>query len=84
MQEKVVCNIKGIQLPCCNIFLVTFWIGDLVFIIAENTIQRLLSRRFRGNLQTIIKMLGLHIGDATLLFLVIIYVHFSLDDSPFF
>ena len=37
---------------------------------------------FRDNLQTM-KMLGLNIGDAILLSLVIIYLHFSLDDSPF-
>jgi hypothetical protein len=47
MQEKVLRSIKGIQLPAA-IFLETFWIGDLVCIIAENTIQRLLSRRFQG------------------------------------
>lgn len=50
--------------------------------IAENTIQSCYQGGFRGNLQTI-KMSALHIGYATLLSLVIIYVHFSLDDSPF-
>jgi hypothetical protein len=29
------------------------------------------------------KMIALNIGDVTVLSLVIIYVHFSLDDSPF-
>jgi ribosomal protein L21E len=29
-------------------FLKTFWRGDLVYIIAENMIQRLRSRRFQG------------------------------------